>query len=412
MRNDRGVAFVLSALDGGEGFGHRTHLVHLDEDGVGDAGLDAFVEDGRVGNEQVVTDEVDLATELVGHDLPASPVSFIETVFNGEDGVLVDELFVELHHVGRLDSLLGALLEGVGFRLASLGVLVAEFRGSNVKSDLDVSAELVTGIGGCSLEGVESLFEGHHASDFVTELVLGRLDADARSEATFVTNGGVEAGLLQHSLEGVEDFGDHLEALGERLSANRSNHEFLEVDRSGGVSTAVDHVAHRAGERELLGAMELGDVLVKRKASVLSGSNANSHGNAEDGVCTEFVLEHAVAVESDHGVVDFGLLGRIHADNLLRNLGVDVLHGSVNALAEELALVAVAEFASFAFTGRSTARDSSVTGHAVFEGNINFESGIAARVEDLAGNNGFDFRSHFLAFWFSVKFFVREKIAI
>ena len=151
--------------------------------------------------------------------------------------------------------------------------------------------------------------------------------------------------------------------------------------------------------------MELGDVLVERHLGVVSSGAADSHGNAEDSVCTELVLEHAVAVESDHGVVDFGLLGRVHADDLLGDLGVHVLHSSERALAAVGLLVAVAEFASFAFAGRSTARDSSVTLHAVFEGNINFERGIAARIEDLAGNNGFDFRSHFLAFWFSVKNF-------
>ena len=395
VRNDRSVAFVLGALDGGESFGHGTDLVHLDEDGVGDAGLDAFVEDGRVGNEQVVTHEVDLATELVGHDLPASPVSFVETVFNREDGVLVDELFVELDHVGRLDSLLGALLEGVGFRLALLGVLVAEFRRSNVESDLDVGTELVTGLFSSGLEGGESLFEGHHVLDFVTELVLGGLDSNARSKATFVTDGGVEATVLQHGLEGVEDFGDHLETLGERLGANRGDHEFLEVNRSGGVSTAVDHVAHRARERELGRAMELGDVLVERKASVLSGSNANSHGNAEDGVCTEGVLEHAVAVESDHGVVDFGLLGRIHADNLLGNLGVHVLDSSLRALAAVSLLVAVAEFASFAFTGGSAARNSSVTNDTVVKSYIDLERRIATGIQNLTSPNFSDF-SHFV----------------
>jgi hypothetical protein len=51
-----------------------------------------------------------------------------------------------------------------------------------------------------------------------------------------------------------------------------------------------------------------------------------------------------------------------------------------------------------------------VTLHAVFEGNINFEGGIAARIENLAGNNGFDFRSHFLAFWFSVRIFCAVNI--
>ena len=106
--------------------------------------------------------------------------------------------------------------------------------------------------------------------------------------------------------------------------------------------------------------MELGDVLVERHLGVVSGGAADSHGNAEDSVCTELVLEHAVAVESDHGVVDFGLLGRVHADDLLRDLGVHVLHSSERALAAVGLLVAVAEFASFAFAGRSTARDSSV----------------------------------------------------
>ena len=149
--------------------------------------------------------------------------------------------------------------------------------------------------------------------------------------------------------------------------------------------------------------MEIGDILIKRKACVLSGSNADSHGNAEDSVCTELVLEHAVAVESNHGIVNFGLLGRIHADDLLCNLGVHVLHSSERALAAVSLLVAIAEFASFAFAGGSAARNSSVTGHTVFEGNINFEGGIAARIEDLAGNNGFNFRSHIFCLLVRVK---------
>ena len=397
MRNDRSIAFNLSALDSSEGFRNRTDLVHLDEDSVSDASLDAFVEDGRVGNEQVVTHEVDLATELVGKNLPTCPVSFIETVFNGEDGVLVDELFIELDHVSRLDSLLGALLERVGNSLGAFlfSFLVAEFGRSNVKSDLDVLAENVTSVFSSGLQSSESLFEGHHVLDFVTELVLSRLDSNARSKATFVTNRRIETTLLEDSLKSVEDFGHHLETLGESLSANRSDHEFLEVDRSGRVSTTVDHVAHRAREGELFSAMELSNVLVKRKASILSSSNANSHGNAEDSVCTERVLEHAVAVEFDHSVINFSLLGRIHANDLLSDLGVDVLHGSESALAEIGLLVAVAEFASFAFTSGSTTRNSCVTNDTVVKSNIDFERRIATGIQNLTSPNFSDF-SHFI----------------
>ena len=66
-------AFDLGALDG-EGFGHGTDLVHLDEDGVRDAGLDAFIENRRIRHEQIVADEVDLAAEFVSKDGPALPV--------------------------------------------------------------------------------------------------------------------------------------------------------------------------------------------------------------------------------------------------------------------------------------------------------------------------------------------------
>ena len=141
--------------------------------------------------------------------------------------------------------------------------------------------------------------------------------------------------------------------------------------------------------------MELSNVLVKRKASILSSSNANSHGNAEDSVCTERVLEHAVAVEFDHSVINFSLLGRIHANDLLSDLGVDVLHGSESALAEIGLLVAVAEFASFAFTGGSTTRNSSVTNDTVVKSNIDFERRIATGIQDLTSPNFSDF-SHFI----------------
>ena len=58
---DRGVAGALGHLDRGEGLGQRADLVDLDQDRVGDAFCDAFLQDLRVGHEQVVADQLHAA---------------------------------------------------------------------------------------------------------------------------------------------------------------------------------------------------------------------------------------------------------------------------------------------------------------------------------------------------------------
>src|SRR5690606_16332194 len=86
--------------DGLEGFGQGADLVDLDQDRVGGAAVDAFLEDLRVGDEQVVADQLDLAADAVGELLPAVPVVLGHAVLDGDDRVLrgpvgeeVDELF-------------------------------------------------------------------------------------------------------------------------------------------------------------------------------------------------------------------------------------------------------------------------------------------------------------------------------
>ena len=56
-----GVAGALGHLDRGEGLGQRADLVDLDQDRVGDALVDAFLQDLGVGDEQVVADQLHLA---------------------------------------------------------------------------------------------------------------------------------------------------------------------------------------------------------------------------------------------------------------------------------------------------------------------------------------------------------------
>src|SRR3546814_1945269 len=58
-----------------QGFGERADLVDLDQDRVAHAALDAFLEDARVGDEQVVADQLHLLAKARGQLRPAIPRS-------------------------------------------------------------------------------------------------------------------------------------------------------------------------------------------------------------------------------------------------------------------------------------------------------------------------------------------------
>lgn len=74
--NDAGIARLLRHFDSVKGFCQRTDLVDLDQDRVRDALFNAFLQDCRVRNEQIVTDQLNLASQLVCQFLSAVPVSF------------------------------------------------------------------------------------------------------------------------------------------------------------------------------------------------------------------------------------------------------------------------------------------------------------------------------------------------
>ena len=63
VRHHRGVAAAVRQLDRVERLGERADLVDLDEDRVGDAGVDAAGEALDVGDEQVVADELHAVAE-------------------------------------------------------------------------------------------------------------------------------------------------------------------------------------------------------------------------------------------------------------------------------------------------------------------------------------------------------------
>jgi hypothetical protein len=66
--------------------GQRADLVDLDEQGVGGLGVDAALEPLRVGDEEVVADDLDAAAQLLGQRLPAVPVVLGERVLDRDSG--------------------------------------------------------------------------------------------------------------------------------------------------------------------------------------------------------------------------------------------------------------------------------------------------------------------------------------
>ena len=103
VADDRAVVVTLGQFDGVHGLGQAADLVHLHQDRVRAALLDAAGEELRVGDEQVVADELHPIADRTGERAPSVPVVLVHTVFDADDGEIGDHLGVELDHLfGRL----------------------------------------------------------------------------------------------------------------------------------------------------------------------------------------------------------------------------------------------------------------------------------------------------------------------
>src|SRR5699024_8371333 len=94
------VAVAVCQFHGVEGLGEGTDLVHLDQQGVGRATVDALLQAGRVGDEEVVANDLDLVAELLGEGDVSLPVVLVQRVLDGDDRVLLDQVSVDLNHLG------------------------------------------------------------------------------------------------------------------------------------------------------------------------------------------------------------------------------------------------------------------------------------------------------------------------
>ena len=349
MGHHAAVVVVLSQLHSVGSLREGTDLVNLNQQGVRSLLFDAFLQASRVGDEEVVADDLDLVADLSGELGVALPVVFLQRILDGHDRVVLDELLVDLDHI------LGAVLAAL--EVVDALVLVVELGRCSVQGESDVLAELVAGL-------------LHSLSNEVQSFLGG---INRRSEAALVAKTRGQALGLNDGLQVVVNLRTHAESLAEGICTNRSNHEFLNVDAGVRVSTTVDDVHHRYGEYVSVRAAEVAE---KLKVGGAASGLRRSQGDTEDRVRAQVGLV-VRPVKIQHHLVDEALVVSFKTGHCRSDLFIDVLDGLTNALAQ-VAVATVAEFVSLVNTGGSTGRNACTAERSVVKKNLNLNSRVAA----------------------------------
>jgi len=365
MAHHRGVAIALGQFYGVQRFGQGADLVDLDQDRVADTLFNAFSQDLGVGDEEIVAHQLNLVAQTVGQDLPARPVTLAHAVFDRDDRVLLGQAFQVVYLLlGRQLATVALLVE------VQASVFFEEFGSRAIQADANIVAQLVASL-------------GHGRSDhFQRFFSVG----DVRCETAFITHGGRHVLVVQHFLQVVEHFSAHAQGFAEGRSANRDNHQLLEVQAVVGVFAAVDHVHHRHRQRHRA---RTTDIAIQRQTGFFSSSLGYSHRNSQDGVGAQTTLVVG-AVQIDHGLVDESLVGSVEANDGFADFGVDVFNGFQNTLAQIAGFVAIAQFQGFTLASGCAGRYSGTAHDAGFEQHVGFDGRVATGVQNLAGDDFYD----------------------
>ena len=168
-----------------------------------------------------------LVADGVGESLPAVPVVFVATVFDGVDRVFFGEFFKVCCLLLRV-----ALCAAFTFELrVVIDTVFEELGGCTVESECDVATDLVASCFNCLCECVEGIF----------------CAVELRCETAFVTYSCAEATIVENLLEAVEALSTHADGFAECSGTDWADHELLECDRCVGVRATVDNIHHRHG---------------------------------------------------------------------------------------------------------------------------------------------------------------------
>ncbi len=272
-----------------------------------------------------------------------------------------------LSHQVASTSASSSRAQGTVLRFEAVLAVLVELAGGAVERQRDVGARRVAGT-------VDRLDE---------QLQRGLVARQVRREAAFVADRRRHPALVDHLLQRVEDLGTVAQRLAEARRADRHQHELLHVDRVVGVGAAVDDVHQRHRQLHLAGATQ---VTVQRQRRLVGAGLGDRAGDGEDRVGAEPSLVVG-AVQLDQRVVDEALLAGVQAEDRFADLRVDVLDGAHDALAVIARGVAVAQLHGFLRARRGARWHRGAAGDARLEYDVGFDGGVAARIEDLAGDD-------------------------
>ena len=342
-------------LDRLKGFRQGADLVDLDQDRVGNTFRDAAAQPLRIGDEQIVADELHLAAQFLGQCRPTAPIVLIHAVFDRQDRIARHEICEIADHAVGIERLALA-------RQLILAVL-EELAGGAVERQHDI----ITG-------RIARRFDRLHNK---AQRLVGR--ADTGCEAALVADIGVVAGILQRLLQRLEDLRPDPHAVRQRSRRHRHDHELLDVDRIVRVRAAIDDVHHRHRQGACIGAA---DIAIERQSGILRSRLGHRQRHAEHRIGAEPRLVRR-AIEIDHHAVDLDLIVRVHTAQQIEDLAIDRIDGLANPLAA-IAAIAVAQFQRFILAGGCARRDAGAAKGPAFQGHIDLDGRVTAAVENFA----------------------------
>ena len=355
MGADGIVTGLVCHLDGFQGLGDRANLVQLDQDGVARTQLDALCQTLGVGHKQVVAHQLHLAAQLAGHLLPARPVLFVQTVLDGDDGVLFHKALPVRDQLGRgeLGARLGQLVEALALGALPLG-------SGGIHCQHKVPARQIARLFDSRQNGLDGL------------LIAGKVGC----KAALIAHGGSQPLGLQDGSQRMEHLGAPAQRFFKGGGTHRHDHELLRVHGVGGVCAAVQDVHHGHGQAVAVYAAQK---TVQRHFQRSSCCAAGCNGHRQNGVCAQIGLILG-AVCLDHGGIDGVNVGSIHAHHCVRNDRVDVFHCLGHALAQIAALVVVPQLQRLKLAGGCTGRGTAARHSAVRQRDLGFHGGVSAGV--------------------------------
>ena len=146
MRAHHSPASALGHANSLNRLGDCTNLIDLQEKGVAELVVNGLLNTAGIGDEEIITDNLDLLTKLRSDLLPALKVILLEGILDGDDGVLGNELLVDVKELVLRDHL-GAVVVGL-LEVEVVELVLEELRSSDIhaKEDLALVAGLLDGL--------------------------------------------------------------------------------------------------------------------------------------------------------------------------------------------------------------------------------------------------------------------------